>query len=70
MWETSGGIKSYFFYEYDTECPKNAKLQTVIQSPYSESKAHAVVQLVEALRYKPGGRGFDSRWFYQDFSLT
>jgi hypothetical protein len=24
--------------------------------------AHAVAQLVEALRYKPEGRGFDSRW--------
>jgi hypothetical protein len=23
---------------------------------------HAVVQLVETLRYKPEGRGFDSRW--------
>ena len=23
---------------------------------------HAVAQLVEALRYKPEGRGFDSRW--------
>ena len=23
---------------------------------------HAVVQLVEALCYKPEGRGFDSRW--------
>jgi hypothetical protein len=25
---------------------------------------HAVAQLVEALRYKPEGRGFDSRWFF------
>ena len=23
---------------------------------------HTVAQLVEALRYKPKGRGFDSRW--------
>ena len=23
---------------------------------------HAVAQLIEALRYKPNGRGFDSRW--------
>jgi len=23
---------------------------------------HVVAQLVEALRYKPEGRGFDSRW--------
>ena len=26
-----------------------------------------MVQLVDALRYKPDGRGFDSRW---NFSLT
>jgi hypothetical protein len=31
---------------------------------------HAVAQLVEALRYKPENRGFDSRWCYWNFSLT
>jgi hypothetical protein len=31
---------------------------------------HGVARLVEALRYKPEGRGFDSRWDYWDFSLT
>jgi hypothetical protein len=34
---------------------------------------YAVAQLVEALRYKPEGRGFDSRWshwnFYSDLIL-
>jgi hypothetical protein len=29
----------------------------------------AVAQLVETLRYKPEGRGFDSRWGQWDFSL-
>ena len=29
-----------------------------------------VAQLVEALRYKPEGRKFDSRWFHQISSLT
>jgi len=29
-----------------------------------------VEQLVEALRYNPEGRGFDSRWCYWNFSLT
>ena len=29
-----------------------------------------VVELVEALRYKPEGRGFDSRWSHWNFSLT
>jgi len=32
---------------------------------------HAVAQLVEALRYKPEGRDFDSRWCHWIFfSLT
>jgi hypothetical protein len=31
---------------------------------------YAVAQLVEALRYKPEGRGFDSRRDHWDFSLT
>jgi hypothetical protein len=29
-----------------------------------------VAQLVEALRYKPQGRGIDSRWCHWNFSLT
>jgi hypothetical protein len=29
-----------------------------------------LAQLVEALRYKPEGRGFDSRWCHWNFSLT
>jgi hypothetical protein len=31
---------------------------------------HAVAQLVERLRHKPEGRGFDSRWCHWNFSLT
>jgi len=31
---------------------------------------HAVAQLVEALCYKPEGRGFDFRWYHWNFSLT
>ena len=31
---------------------------------------HAVAQLVEALRYKSEGGGFDSRWCHWNFSLT
>jgi hypothetical protein len=29
-----------------------------------------VAQLVEALRYKPEGRGFDSQQYHWNFSLT
>ena len=35
-----------------------------------ESVGHVVVQLVEALRYKPEGRGFDSQYCYWNFSKT
>ena len=31
---------------------------------------YAVVHLVEALHYKPEGRGFDSRWCHWNVSLT
>jgi hypothetical protein len=31
---------------------------------------HAVAQLVEALRYKPKRRGFDSQWCHWNFLLT
>jgi hypothetical protein len=35
-----------------------------------EKGEYAVAQLVEALCYKPEGRGFDSRWCHKNFSLT
>jgi hypothetical protein len=31
---------------------------------------YAMAQLVEALRYKPEGRGFDSRWSHWNYSVT
>jgi hypothetical protein len=30
---------------------------------------HAAAQLVDALRYKPEGRGFDSRWCHWNFFI-
>jgi hypothetical protein len=35
-----------------------------------KKRSVAVAQLVEALRYKPEDRGFDSRWCHWNFSLT
>ena len=32
-------------------------------------QGHAVAQLVEALRYKLAGRGFDSRWCHCNFFI-
>jgi hypothetical protein len=43
----------------DTGLPSSLSL---IYSHYKVSWGYAVAQLVEALRYKPEGRGFDSRW--------
>jgi len=37
---------------------------------YGGFGGYAVAQLVEALRYKSEGRGFDSRWCHWNFSLT
>jgi hypothetical protein len=37
---------------------------------YLLQMGYAVAQLVEALCYKPEGRGFDSRWCHYNVSLT
>jgi hypothetical protein len=37
---------------------------------FSRKLCHAVAQLIESLRYKPQGCGFDSRWCQLNFSLT
>jgi hypothetical protein len=42
----------------------------VFNDSYRHFMGHAVAQLVEALRYKPEGRGFDFRWCHWNFSLT
>ena len=34
------------------------------------TKGHTVAQLIEALRYKPEDRGFETRWCHWNFSLT
>ena len=39
-------------------------------NPYTVPWGTAVARLVEALRYKSEGRGFDSRWCHWNFSLT
>jgi len=44
----------------------------IIRNVYSVNVnwGHAVAHLVEALRYKSEGRGFDFRWCHWNFSLT
>ena len=51
--------------------PKNYNFATVVFSVSTYIlEGHAVVQLVEALHYKPAGHGFDSQWRHWNFSLT
>jgi len=41
-----------------------------INNGYFTWRGHAVARLVETLRYKLEGSGFDSRWCHWNFSLT
>jgi hypothetical protein len=45
-------------------------LQTKFRVPFYRVRGYVVAQLVEAMRYKPEGRGFDSRLCHWNFSLT
>ena len=45
-------------------------ITVIIYLTKHEMMGQAVAQLVEALRYKPEGGGFDSRWSHWNFSLT
>jgi hypothetical protein len=40
------------------------------QFVFTQEVGYVVGQSVEAVRYKPGGRGFDSRWCHWNFSLA
>jgi hypothetical protein len=50
---------------------KTATEKNAAQTLQNTSKrVRGVAQLVEALLYKPEGRGFDSRWSHWDSSVT
>jgi hypothetical protein len=51
-------------------CRVRAKLYLCTCGAPDGAQEHAVAQLVEALRYKSEGRGFDSRWCRWNYSLT
>jgi hypothetical protein len=59
-------VNKYIIYPIN-----NQKFEENIHS-YSccDNRGHAVAPLVEALRYKPEGRGFDFRWCNWNFSLN
>jgi hypothetical protein len=59
---------------HHSSLPKTSAKQpdqlTEIPTGILRNGEHAVAQSVEALHYKPEGRGFDSRWCHWNFSLT
>jgi len=58
-----------FLFTYIANLIKRA--QTVKTTSFAATEGPLLVaQLVEALRYKSEGRGFDSRWWHCNFSLT
>jgi hypothetical protein len=61
----SSGIRYVVPYRVHVEAKFFCANVTIIYHP-----GHALAQSVEALRYKPEGRGFDSRWCHWDFSFT
>ena len=46
----------------DNCCEESMERHCINDMLVTEGWGHAIAQLVEALRYKPEGRGFDSRW--------
>jgi hypothetical protein len=61
-------VLAYSTYYYESN-QKDATIQVNLLFLVN-STGHAVAQLVEAMRYKSEGRGFDSRWCHWNFSLT
>ena len=53
--------------KYIEKSASNWLLTRNIQSYLTSCRGSLVVK---ALRYKPAGRGFDSRWFHWNFSVT
>ena len=48
----------------------NSTVTQTVTERFTSEEGVAVAQLVDALRYKPEGRGLDSWWDFRDFSLT
>ena len=81
---THSRIQKYVqFLNYKTERLCEGVLKDNIKIDFTETEymimdlmlttqgreGYAVAQLVEALRYKSEGRGFDSRWSHWNFSV-
>jgi hypothetical protein len=67
-----GWIKWKSMYQVPAKCWKlhtNTRYHN-LKDHYLNKGGHAVAQLVQALHYKPEGRGFNSWWCHWKFSLT
>ena len=62
--------KTFNVLKPDTSMGATSTLSGDLKSLLTADKGHAVAQLVEALRYKLKGSGFDSWWSHWNFSLT
>jgi hypothetical protein len=64
-------VVSTRLWHRDTEIfQKSRSLLNILGPSVQNFGGHAVAHLVEALCYKPEGRGFDSHWCQWNFSLT
>ena len=73
IFNSMGGNSADFIVKRDGTCinhEQGLNKRVKIYVTYIYLRGYAVVQLVEALRYKPEGRGFDSRWCHLNISLT
>ena len=59
-----------FCASYDSWNWETKFLNALLSFTTSACRGYTVAQLVEALRYKQEGRGFDSRWSHWNFSVT
>ena len=57
-------------YNGSTEVSEGIRYELYTSTVLLLTGGHAAAQLVEAPRYKPEVRGFDSRWCHWKFSLT
>jgi hypothetical protein len=61
-------LQIFTLYQYTLLVSTQSVRKCSLFTSPSVQEGHAVVQVVEGLRYKSEGRGFDSRWFHWNFS--
>ena len=76
FWYRKITTDSHILAHVNTECPDGRypklkiNISEIILVDTDKYRRQAVAQLVEALCYKPEGRGFDYHWCHWNFSLT